>query len=91
MSKKKDEFVLKKLQGIANSFDYVDKEGVKKRAFKGEYNADGTLHTVFGTIKPGKDGQLKIWFVTQDAVEAEIEEGERRAEKARNRATKIEQ
>tara|TARA_Y100000004_G_scaffold26149_1_gene26455 strand:+ start:2199 stop:2474 length:276 start_codon:yes stop_codon:yes gene_type:complete len=91
MSKKKTEFVLKKLQGIANSFDSVDKEGVKRRYFSGEYNADGTLHKVFGTIKPGKDGQLKIWFVTQDAVEAEIEEGERRAEKARNRATKIEQ
>ena len=91
MSKKKDEFILKKNNGIGNSFDYVDEDGVKKRAFKGEFNHNGTLHVLFGTIKPGKDGQLKIWFVTQDAVEAELEEGERRAEKARNRATKIEQ
>jgi len=87
MSKKKDEFVLRKDRGSA--FTFTGKDG--ETYMRGDFNYGGVLHTAFGKVTKCKNGNLHISWGTQDAVEAEIEEGQRRADRQRDRATKIEQ
>lgn len=87
MSKQKDEFILRKNCGTA--FTFTAKDG--GRYIRGDFNHDGKLHTVFGKVSKCKNGELHIFWSTTDAVEAEIAEGQRRAEYQRDRATKIEQ
>lgn len=87
MSKQKDDFILSKNCGTA--FTFTAKNG--QQYIRGDYNYGGTLHTVFGKVSKCKNGEHHIFWSTKDAVEAEIAEGQRRADYQRDRATKIEQ